>query len=240
MRYLVNTSFYQKGSHLCEQKMLPFLIKRIEPVTVNISTSDSNLPDIDYLVTKQELQTILQKYVFIEKILVISLVFLLTLFSVGIIRLFGTVPFLRNLPNSIMFFVHCCSWLIFMTYWAGIYLRIRSRREEWVPILTRSVLLEKLENTAILTGSAIVAQVIVEIEKIRTTQENEIKKSKDYNLINAVLQTETIKTLDDVMNAREDKNKGVNFRKSVFIFLAGYFAEKGLDALLGLKTGNPT
>jgi hypothetical protein len=226
MHQIKRISFYRYGVQVCEQSFLPRLIRRLEPVRGE-GGATLILPAVaDGLVTEQELKNTLEQYQFADKYIKLGLGTVLMLIAAVLSLLVLVVPVI------LLGLIFLGSEGVALVFLLGVYVRFNARRREWQALIHREILLEKIEYYARVTSSAIIAQLLVDIEKARTTQREETRKAQASSALQSVLQTENLQQFEQLMDQREEKNKWRSLSIHAITFIAGYLSEKGLDKVL--------
>jgi hypothetical protein len=234
MDNLSRVSLYRYGMKVCERKLLPFLIRQLEPLR-DQGVASSSLPDVDPIVTEYELKETLRKYQVADYLFKYGLGGTLILMVYGLSKVFAFVSPTLALPNGLRPVLILVTALAIFVFWLGAYSRMKSRWEEWQEIRNMEISLEKIEFYAKATSSTIIAQLLVDIERIRETQKRESEKVKEYSAI----PPSVMKTFMEMSDEKERRNRArENYKQLVFIAI-GLVAGKGFDALWGLLPHNP-
>lgn len=234
MESISRLSLSKYGAKVCEQYILPFLIRQLEPSRER-GVAPSRLPEVDPVVTDYELEETLRKYQLVDYLFKYALIGSFVIIPYSLARLFALVSPLVGYQDGVRMVVTLVSGLALFVFWLGAYLRMKSRWEEWQQIRNMELSLEKIEYYAKSTSSAIIAQLLVDIERIRETQKQEADKAKKYSGI----QSDVLKAFIELNDANERRNRGKEFGKQLFFMILGLALGKGFDALWGLLPDNP-
>ncbi|HEX5809958.1 MAG TPA: hypothetical protein VFY25_14915 [Anaerolineales bacterium] len=234
MESISRLSLARYGEKVCELYILPFLIRHVEPVREQ-GVASSRLPEVNPVVTDYELNETLRKYQFVDYLFKYALIGSFVIIPYSLARLFALFSPLIGDQDEVRTVVMVVSGLAFLIFWLGAYLRMKSRREEWQKLKDMEISLEKIEYFAKSTSSAIIAQLLVDIERIRETQKQEADKAKKYSGI----QSDVLKAFVELNDANERRKQGKEFGKQLFFIAIGYAIGKGFDSLLGLLPDNP-
>jgi predicted ABC-type exoprotein transport system permease subunit len=221
MNYLSRVSLYRYGVRVCEQIFLPFLISSFEPVS-NLGDNTLAMPLVDSLVTEKEIKKTLDNYQVVDYLLKYGLAVILVMIAYGISKLFGSI---LDAPAGVISSLILVCDLAFLVFWIGVYMRIKSRRQEWRKIMNREILIENIEHYARATSSAIIAQILVDIENLKETQKVESEKARKYSL----LKMESMQAFEEMMDLRDSKNRMKSMIVGVVTFALGYATEKTLS-----------
>jgi hypothetical protein len=234
MESISRLSLARYGAKVCELHILPFLIRQVEPFREQ-GVAPSRLPEVDPVVTDYELDETLRKYQFVDYLFKYALIGSFVVIAYSLARLFALFSPLIGDQDEVRAVVILVSGLALFVFWLGAYLRMKSRREEWQKLKDMEISLEKIEYFAKSTSSAVIAQLLVDIERLRETQKQEADKAKKYSGI----QSDILKAFIELNDANEQRNRGKEFGKQLFFIALGYAIGKGFDALFGLLPDTP-
>jgi hypothetical protein len=237
MDNISRVSLYRYGVKVCERNLLPFLIRRLEPLR-DQEAATSALPEVEHVVTEYEVKETLRKYQVVDYLFKYGLFGALIITAYGLSKVFTFIPPILAVPLRFGPVLVLVIELAIFIFWLGVYMRMKSRWEEWLKIRNMEISLEKIEYYAKATSSTIIAQLLVDIERMKETQKQESEKARTISAMQSVMQSENMKTFEDMMDRRERMNKRKGRMEQLLFMGIGWVVGKGLDALPTLLSGN--
>ncbi len=242
MRNLQAFIFVRIGTQFCNEKLLPLIISYIEPkedpalrhplFTDKQEEKSHNLPEPNTVVTFYESQEIAAKYqtIFISIIyLAVCLAGVIVYFISSVVK---AITYNVTLQEDLVFAISTLILLLLVTFWYGILISITNRKKIWDKAKEENIDIQKLEYFARGTSSKVIANILFEIEKLRSAQKEEAKRVIQIKKKRSILDAETMKMFNEMMNEREKELEKKGNIKAVGAWFLGVVVGYGIERIL--------
>jgi hypothetical protein len=153
---------------------------------------------------------------------------------------------LIKLPTSVEATIYSLMLIAFVPFWAGVMISIRKRTRIWEEARDNELEIQKLEYFAVGKSSEIMAKILFEIDKLKEERKQESGRVKEIIKKRSILDIETMKMFNAMMDEREKKIRREERIKTILIsglsWILGasmtYAFEKSLDYWLYETTPN--
>lgn len=226
--YLVKT-----GVQFCNERILPLIISRVEPedsiTRPPLFASRKNvLSKPNTVVTFMEADRIVGNYQAIYFLILYCAIPVLGLLGYVVTLVIEAVDSLIKTPNWVEATMYSLILITFAPFWTGVMISIKKRTMIWEEARGTEIEIRKLEYFAVGKSSEIIAKILFEIEKLKGEREEELGRVKEIRKKRSILDVETMKKFNAMMDEREKELKRNGTIKAVvftviFSFISWYF-----------------
>jgi hypothetical protein len=232
------------GMRLCDEKFLPLLITTFEPEEDPAIKAPVFTPgklnnahrEPHTVVTYTEADEIVGRYQIIFLVSLYSAIPILGVVGSAVSHILQIVDSLLNTPNWIESTIYLLVLFAFIPFWAGFMIPIRERMKIWIEARDNELEIQKLEQFAMNKSSKIMAKILFEIEKLKDERQEEMQRVNKVRKKRSMLDIETMKMFNEMMNEREREIRRKGNMKAVLLsfagFIVGYAFEKYFDYVL--------